>query len=340
MVNKNQPDFDYGAKRDRFLWIGRDISRQASQEEFLEKSSHLALIQEFAAGVAHELRNPITTIRGFLTLLQQESKGISREGVSYFPMILAEIDKIEEVVNHFLLFAKSSRAKKEEVLLRSILEEVIRDAEQEGLIEKDGITALFDGENPIVMGNREMLKLSFKNLLRYILEGKDEGSPLTVKGERDEGNFYSIRFIYVDVRTKEIVEKAGLPHYSLNEKGIGIEMMISYKVIADHMGQIAIERDEGKTLLQVLLPYSRASSYETELEEQILGRSELTNREKEVLKLVCLGYKNKEISEQLMISEHTVKNHVSNILQKLELNDRSQLMVMFLHPQKGMKSST
>ncbi|WP_019156315.1 ATP-binding protein [Robertmurraya massiliosenegalensis] len=238
------PFVDANGERYKHISIQYDITEKRNTEETLRKTEKLAMIGELAAGIAHEIRNPLTTIRGFVQLLNEN--GID----SYFAdTILDEIDRINFIVNEFMVFAKPHQIHFSECNLHQILSSVIKFLEPEANLKNVHIENHFAEEELCIPGERNQLKQVFLNLIKNSIEAMPNGGTICTSIVKTEDEI-SVIIIDQGIGMKlEQIKKLGEPFFTTKQNGNGLGLMVSYKIIQNHKGRIQVDSqlNEGTT---------------------------------------------------------------------------------------------
>jgi PAS domain S-box-containing protein len=236
--------------------ITEDITKIIEREELLTRSEKLSTVGQLAAGIAHEIRNPLTSIKGFLQIIQSDGTVPS----TYTSIMLDELDRIESIINEFLFLAKPQQEIKFEVQpFKPILEQVI--GLMQGEANLKGIEIIVD-LNDIsllkVRGNANHLKQVFVNLIKNAMEAIQAKGKIRIIGHANKEDS-NIKVLVIDDGpgiTKERLKKLGEPFYSTKEKGTGLGLMITRKLLEDHEGELLFESEIGKgTTVFVKLPF-------------------------------------------------------------------------------------
>lgn len=244
------PLYDPDGSRKGLVVISRDITELKRTEELLRKSEKLSVVGQLAAGVAHEIRNPLTSIRGFIQFLQE---GHNKE--EYFHVILSELDRIQSVVNEFLVLAKPQAINFKPRDLSYLLHQVTELLGTEAIMNNVQITTDFDSAIQMVNGEENQLKQLFINIVKNAIESMPNGGMITVqlKAQQDK---VLIRFTdQGDGIAEDRIKKLGEPFYTTKEKGTGLGLMISYKIVQAHQGSMKINSKRNKgTTVEIMFP--------------------------------------------------------------------------------------
>jgi len=218
------------------------------------KREKLSVAGELAAGVAHEIRNPITAIKGFVQMMHN---GTFKE--SYYEIMLTEFDHIETVINEFLLLAKPQVIHFKQTDISRVLIHAIAPLKSQGILKN--IQFKYDCEKklPLIIADENQIKQVFMNLLINAMESMSSGGEIQVVANQKDTNWIIIQIIDQGCgMTEDRLEKLGEPFYSTKEKGVGLGLVFSYKIIDEHQGKIYIKSkiDLG-TLIEVWLPVNQ-----------------------------------------------------------------------------------
>lgn len=249
--------FDYSTKRDIFeglnVTVFQDITEKVEIEEQLRKSETLNVIGELAAGIAHEIRNPMTALKGFIQLLEGS---IKEEHEMYYQVITSELERIDSIINEFLLLAKPQAIRFQEKDINQIMKETIDLLNAQAVLHNVQFNTHYDEQMPLIFCEPNQLKKVFVNLIKNAIEVMPDGGTITVM-TRQNGKSQ----IHISIQdegfgiSKEKLKKLGEPFYTTKERGTGLGLMVSYRIIEEHKGLIRIESEEGKgTIFHIFLP--------------------------------------------------------------------------------------
>ncbi|WP_442920038.1 ATP-binding protein [Metabacillus sp. B2-18] len=213
----------------------------------------MAVVGQLAAAVAHEIRNPLTSVKGFIQLFS-ETKQCNEE---YMNIVLNELDRVEDIIFEFLTLARSHQEKMETIKIDELLKQVIQLLQTQAILVNKEINFLVESNIPPVEGDSNKLKQVFFNIIQNALDAIDEKGVVFVRLYSNDSRV-CMEFIDNGCGIPESrLESVGEPFYSTKEKGTGMGLMTSYKIIENHKGKIDIDSTVGEgTKVSVSLPLS------------------------------------------------------------------------------------
>lgn len=244
--------FNLGGK-EVVLATSRDITERLKTEELLRKSEKLAVVGHLATAIAHEVNNPLTAMKGFIQLLKStENESHQR----YIDLVLSEINRIEGITNEFMAVAKPQAVKVQPNDMYRIIEQVILLFQSQVNTNNVQIRTEFESGIPFIPFERNQLKQVFINILKNAIESMALGGDVFIQVKKSSEHQVCVSIIDQGGGIpKERMPYLGEPFYSIKEQGIGLGLMICYKIIEAHGGEICIESEVGKgTKVDVLLP--------------------------------------------------------------------------------------
>jgi signal transduction histidine kinase len=223
----------------------KDITEKKKYEKELKRLSGLQLIGQMAAGISHEIRNPMTTVRGFLQLLKEANN--FEKYKQYIGIMIEELDRANSIITEFLSMSNTRTSDLQELSLNSILYDIAP------LIEIDAFNqnkyVKIDTQTiPKLLLNRNEIRQLIINLYRNGLEAMEEGKTLTIRTYKENG---CVILAFVDQGEgikPEVLEKLGTPFFTTKEKGTGLGLGVSYAIAARHHAKIEVQTSvEGST---------------------------------------------------------------------------------------------
>lgn len=232
--------------------ISRNITARKQTEEVLRRSEKLSVVGQLAAGVAHEVRNPLTTLRGFVQLLQRDGK----LAPVYMDIMLSELDRINFIVSEFLVFAKPQANRYQLVDLKEIISDMVILLDSEANINNIQVNTSFGPDIPMLKCEPNQLKQVFVNLLKNGMEAMPDGGEIRIALTCTPTNDILIRITDHGCGISELdMSRIGEPFFTRKNDGTGLGLMISQRIIANHHGDIRFESELGVgTCVEIRLP--------------------------------------------------------------------------------------
>jgi two-component system sensor histidine kinase HydH len=225
--------------------ILRDVTMIRELEQKVILSEKFAALGRLSAGVAHEIRNPLNSIRGFIQYFQKKLS-LEEEDYRYTDLMITEVDRLNRVISKLLAFSKpreprlSIRSPYE--ILDHCIRVIEREAQGEGLIR-----TTYADEMPLVLMDTDQITQVFLNILINAVEATPKGGKIFVKCELDEPG--RLRIAVEDTGEgipKENIDKLFDPFFSTKKKGTGLGLAIVKSIIEAHDGEIDVESEPGK----------------------------------------------------------------------------------------------
>lgn len=232
--------------------IFKDISERKKIDEIIRKSDKLSVVAQLAAGVAHEIRNPLTAIKGFLQIFQKNKEFNER----YLHIVMNELERVESIIYEYLTLANPNHeAKFERIKIKEILEQVITLTTTQAILKNIVFRTTFK-EVPDIYGEEKQLKQVFINIIQNAIEAVEKSGEITIALFPSNAKEVIIKITDNGCGIpQERIDRLGEPFYSTKEKGTGLGLMICYKIITNHGGEIEIFSEDGVgTTVQVRLP--------------------------------------------------------------------------------------
>ncbi len=235
----------------------RDIKHQKELEEDLKRADRLALVGTLAAGLAHEIRNPLGGIKGAAQLLRRFA-GAQPGLAEYTDIMIREVDRVNQLIEQLLDLSRPPQLTLVPVNIHEVLEDVLL-LEGQNVGEKAvAIRKKFDPSLPPIKADRAQLTQVFLNLVKNAFQATAQAGSLTITTRletdyhiREQGTGRN-RFIRVDLEDQGSgINEADLPHifspfFTTKNDGTGLGLATCYRIIKEHGGLIRVESTEGK----------------------------------------------------------------------------------------------
>jgi two-component system sporulation sensor kinase B len=231
------------------------IKENIAMRREVQQSEKLNVLSELAASVAHEIRNPMTVARGFMQILSQ-SQVTEEKKHMYTTMVIEEIDRAQSIISDYLSLAKPQAERLEKLDASSLPLKLTNLINPYASLRS--VQIVFDMEPSLwITANSEKLIQCLVNLTKNGIEAMPDGGTLQITGYKE--NFTVIIKIKDNGigMTPEQIERLGTPFYSTKQKGTGLGMMVSYRIIKTFGGSIDVSSCPSKgTCFIVSLPAS------------------------------------------------------------------------------------
>ncbi|WP_046178914.1 ATP-binding protein [Domibacillus tundrae] len=208
----------------------------------LMKAEKLEMVSNLAASISHEVRNPLTTSRGFMQLAHESD--VSSETKYHLLIAIEELDRATEIINDYLTFAKPASEENEKIM---IYEEVLHVVNvliplaNMNNVEID--LSLVKKESYYIMGDRKKLEQALINIVKNGIESMPKG------GKMEIGIDYYPHSLRIKIRdqgkgmTQKQIDRLGEPYFTTKEKGTGLGMMVSFSIIQGMGGKINVKSE-------------------------------------------------------------------------------------------------
>lgn len=230
------------------LSVANDITDHRRMEEEMARLERLNLIGEMAAGIGHEIRNPMTTVRGLLQLLG--SKEDSYHYMEYYNLMIDELDRANSIITEFLSLAKNRTVSKKMLNLNSIVE-VLFPLIQADAMRTDKFIQMEIGNIPDLLLDDKEIRQLILNLVRNGLEAMHPGGRITIKTfEEGENVVLAVRDEGKGIGQGDL-EKLGTPFFTTKDSGTGLGLAVCYSIAARHEAAIEVKTGPGGTTFYI-----------------------------------------------------------------------------------------
>ncbi len=234
--------------------ILQDITQLKHLEEEAQRNDRLRAMGEMAAGIAHEIRNPLGGIELFASMLQKDLL----EDEDKRPLtehIISGVKNMDRIISSLLLFAKSPEPSRQQCDINELLKHIFESSTQLSIPKNIKIHFNFKESNVIASGDRGLLEQVFLNFIRNAIQAMPKGGELKIQTDK---NYSNLRNIYhrhyvavtfsdtgVGISTKD-QKNIFNPFFTTKDKGTGLGLAIAHNIVKAHQGTIDLESCEGQ----------------------------------------------------------------------------------------------
>jgi two-component system nitrogen regulation sensor histidine kinase GlnL len=264
------PLFDDTGQLDGVVVFLRDATVQRDLQRLVVDREHLSALGHFAAGVAHEVKNPLGGIRGAAEILG--SRADNAKTAEAAELIVREVDRIATLLDDLMVFARGDTVHPTPTNIHRVLDEVLELIAHDALGREISVEREFDPSIPAALLDRDRITQVFLNLIRNAIQAMDGQGTLTIRtrmrldrrmsGERGE----AVPTLRVEIRDtgpgipQELLSQLATPFFTTRSEGTGLGLAVSRHWVAAHDGLLQLTSPEdGGACARVDLPLRKAS---------------------------------------------------------------------------------
>lgn len=229
------------------MWISiyliENLRETEEMRREIQRTETLNALSELAASVAHEIRNPMTVVRGFMQLLNERQKDETER--RYMQLMITELDQAETIINNFLSLSKPQSEEIEEFDAAEQIHQVVSVISSYGLMQD--VEIKLNIESPLsICVNRAKLRQVLLNLIKNGIEAMPGGGTMQIIG------YSKLSKINIEIIDEGIgmtpaeINQLGTPFYSTKKKGTGLGLLTCYRMVHMMKGHIEVQSEQGK----------------------------------------------------------------------------------------------
>lgn len=238
------------------MGIGRDVTESKRIETEMKRLDGLNTIGQMAASIAHEVRNPMTTVRGFLQMLG--AKPYFLDYKDYFELMIEELDRANSIITEFLSLSRNKPIALSVQSLNTIITKLLPLLQADALRNEHNIMVKLE-ETPDIEMNEPEIRQVILNLARNGFESMSAGGVLMINVYLEKNQVVMTFRDQGSGIPPEVFENVGKPFLTTKDKGTGLGLTVSYNIVYRHAGTISIETGTEGTTFKVKLPISHAT---------------------------------------------------------------------------------
>ncbi|HZG56745.1 ATP-binding protein [Paenibacillus sp.] len=233
------------------LIVITDISERVALQKHLNRLDRLNLIGEMAAGIAHEIRNPMTTIQGFLQIWRKSEAPLPAEHID---LMLSELLRANQIITEYLSLAGNKESQFGLHRTQALIESVSPLLQAVAVMAEKSIEVRCESEGVYVRADENEMRQVILNLAKNGLEAMDAGGCLTIRTHADS------EAAIIDVIDEgpgipdHVLEKLGTPFFTTKEQGTGLGLALCYSIVERHQGTLAVTSGPRGTMFSLRLP--------------------------------------------------------------------------------------
>ncbi|WP_409302978.1 ATP-binding protein [Peribacillus sp. SCS-155] len=235
------------------LLVIENVNEQVMIRDELQRADKLNVISQLAASVAHEVRNPMTSVRGFLQLISKD-ENLHASQRDYIRIALDELSHAQSIINDYLSLAKPNTGKLRLLNLSEEIQNITDLMTSYSNIQNISIYSSIQ-EGLFIKGNKDEIKQVLVNIMKNGIEAMETGGSINIRA------YSAAESVFIEIKdngkgmTKDQLKLLGTPFYSTKEKGTGVGLTISYQIIESMKGIITVESNVGQgTKFTIKLP--------------------------------------------------------------------------------------
>jgi PAS domain S-box-containing protein len=229
----------------------RDITNRKKTQNEIARLDRLNLVGQLAAGIGHEIRNPMTTVRGYLQLLGTRPEYTDQD--STFKLMISELDRANAIITEFLSLARTKKTELRSQSLNDLLNRLYPLLEADAFTQNKKIHTI-TGEIPFLELNEKEITQLILNLSRNGLEAMMENACLTIKSYlQDDRVVLAIQDEGCGIPT-ENMNKVGTPFFTTKENGTGLGLATCFKIAESHNAKVSLDSTPEGTTFYILFP--------------------------------------------------------------------------------------
>jgi len=230
------------------LSIITDITELRKMEVEITRLDRLNLVGEMAASIGHEIRNPMTSVRGFLQILRENEDYLKE--IEYFDLMIEEVDRANAIITQFLSLAKDKMVEPKPLNLNELIRKLEPLIQVKAISQEQSIKLELNDLPDLILDNEEIHQLIL-NLVDNGLESMPAGGEVTIR------TFMEKKYIVLAVQdhghgiATELLDRLGTPFFTTKEQGTGLGLPVCYRIAARYNAKIDIETSSTGTTFYV-----------------------------------------------------------------------------------------
>lgn len=226
------------------IYIIETLIEKDMLKKQIEKAEKLNIVGQMAASIAHEIRNPLTVVHGFMQLLNQ-AEDIHNDYKEHIKIMMTELGRAQTIISDYLTLAKPEAETLVPIDVKQQVEQIVQTIRPFAFMKNVVLTLTFSGEGAVVFGNVKKIQQVIVNVLKNAIEASPENSSVAVILHADS------QYTYIRIEdnghglTEDEIDRLGTPFYSMKEKGTGLGLTVTYSIVKSMNGCVQVESKKG-----------------------------------------------------------------------------------------------
>jgi signal transduction histidine kinase len=251
------------------MWIlyrnqNRHLAGIVEMERQLEKAERLSALGQLAAGVAHEIRNPLNAISMASQRLKREFMPADEDKIKEFQVLASvirdEIRRLDGIIEEFLTFSKSRRLELHDYPVAEVLQKIVNLIKEEAVLKGIAIDTRYNHEPAVIPMDVDKLQQALFNFVKNAMESISGAGNIVLSVDAGGKDRVSIKISDNGCgMTRGEIERIFNPEYTTKEKGLGLGLPLAHEIIRGHGGEIRVVSEQGRgTTFEIMLPAGKA----------------------------------------------------------------------------------
>jgi PAS domain S-box-containing protein len=238
---------DFGINKCALIILTDITERRCLEKEWL-RLDRLNFVGQMAASIGHEIRNPLTTVRGYLQLFQKRKDSIAMTDAA--AVMIEELDRANTIITEFLTMAKNKRSEFSRININEIINSLLPLLNANALENGRTIKTQLGAAAEISLDTREIRQVIL-NLVQNAIEATDCGGTITIR--TSESNQEVILTVENDGKRipPEVLDKLGTPFFTTKDTGMGMGLAVCYSIVARHKAKLMVESTDTATRFDI-----------------------------------------------------------------------------------------
>ncbi len=251
------------------MWLlfhnqNRHLAGIVEMERRLDKAERLSALGQLAAGVAHEIRNPLNAVSMASQRLKRDfvpaDEDKAREFQSLAGVIRDEIRRLNGIIEEFLTFSKSRRLEFHDYPVTDVLQKIVNLIREEATAKNIDIRTHWSTDGAVIPMDMDKLQQALLNIIKNAMESIEDKGVIDITVARKTKDKISIKVSDTGCgMTSTEVERIFSPEYTTKEKGLGLGLPLAHEIVRGHSGEILVFSEQGSgTTFEIILPAEKA----------------------------------------------------------------------------------